>query len=104
MAISIYYDQHGRDYLSAADLSRGTSQTISRPASLVIASVPYNSAWIAAMIGNDTVTPPQADTRIWAFADSRITTYSGDHGTILGPWATSELTDTTDRHRRQAGP
>ncbi len=95
VAISIYYDQHGRDYLSAADLSRGTSQTISRPASLVIASMPYNSAWIAAMIGNDTVTPPQADTRIWAFADSRITTYSGDHGTILGPWATSELTDTT---------
>jgi hypothetical protein len=95
VAISIYYDQHGRDYLSAADLNRGTSQTISNPASPVIASMPYNDAWLAAMIGNTAVTPPPADTRIWAFAGSRITTYSGDHGTIMGPWATSEETDTT---------
>ena len=95
VAISIYYDQHGRDYLSAADLNRGTSQTVSNPASPLIASMPYNDAWIAAMIGNTAVTPPPTDTRIWAFAGSRITTYSGDHGTIMGPWATSEWTDTT---------
>jgi hypothetical protein len=42
VAISIYCDQHGRDYLSAADLNRGTSQTISNPASPLIASMPYN--------------------------------------------------------------
>jgi hypothetical protein len=57
--------------------------------------MPYNNAWIAAMIDNTAVTPPSADTRIWAFTGSRITTYSGDRGTILGPWATSEYTDTT---------
>jgi hypothetical protein len=92
--ISIYYDQHGRDYLSVT-VNAGISQTISTPASPVIASMPYNDAWIAAMIDNTAVTPPAADIRIWAFTDSRITTYSGDRGAILGPWATSEETDTT---------
>jgi hypothetical protein len=27
---------------------------------------------------------------------SKVTTYRGDHGTILGPWATSRWIDTTD--------
>jgi hypothetical protein len=95
VTISIYYDQHGRNYLGLTLLNRGTSQTITNPASPLIASMPYNNAWIAAMIDNTAVTPPPADTRIWAFTGTRITTYSGDRGTIMGPWATSEYTDTT---------
>ena len=95
VALSIYYDQHGRNYLGLTLLNRGTSQTITNPASPLIASMPYNNAWIAAMIDNTAVTPPLADTRIWAFTGSRITAYNGDRGTILGPWATSEYTDTT---------
>jgi hypothetical protein len=95
VAISIYYDQHGRNYLGLTLLNRGTSQTITNPASPLTASTPYNDAWIGAMTDNTAVTPPPADTRIWAFTGSRITTYSGDRGTIMGPWATSEYTDTT---------
>ena len=55
----------------------------------------YNSAEILAMINNSAVTPPQADIQLWNFTGSHVTTYTGDHGTILGPWATSEDTDTT---------
>ena len=94
VALSIYYDQHGRNYLGLTLLNRGTSQTITNPASPLIASMPYNNAWIAAMIDNTAVTPPLADTRIWAFTGSRITAYNGDRGTILGPWATSEYSPT----------
>jgi hypothetical protein len=42
------------------------------------------------------MTPPSADTQLWDFSSSHITTYSGDKGTILGPWATHEIVDTID--------
>jgi hypothetical protein len=48
------------------------------------------------------MTPPPADTQIWQFTGSKVTTYRGDHGSILGPWATSRWTDTTDG--THAGP
>ena len=54
----------------------------------------YNSAEILAMI-NGVVTPPLTDIQLWKFTGSHVTTYSGKHGTILGPWATSQYTDTT---------
>ena len=40
------------------------------------------------------MTSPSADTRLWDFSSSHVTTYSGDKGTTLGPWATSEIIDT----------
>jgi hypothetical protein len=41
------------------------------------------------------VTPsPQAGTRLWQFTNSHVTTYTGVHGTILGPWTTSKLIET----------
>ena len=73
MSLSIYYDQHGHDQLFAADATRGLSQTITRPASPVISRMPYNTAWLAAMTGNAKVTPPAADTRIWALSGSHVT-------------------------------
>ena len=42
------------------------------------------------------MTPPRADTQIWQFTGTQVTTYSGAHGSILGPWATTEAIDTTD--------
>ena len=42
---------------------------------------------------------PPADAQIWQFTDSKVTTYRGDRGTILGPWATSRWIDTTDGTR-----
>ena len=41
------------------------------------------------------VSPPPADTRLWQFTGSRLTTYRGDHGTVTGPWTTSKMITTT---------
>jgi hypothetical protein len=57
--------------------------------------MPLNSAEVLAMFNNGTVIPP-ADAQIWQFTGSKVTTYRGDHGSILGPWATSRWIDTTD--------
>ena len=39
--------------------------------------------------------PPSADTPLWRFTGSRLTTYSGVHGTLAGPWTTSKIIVTT---------
>ena len=59
-------------------------------------SAPLNSAVVTAMFDNSQMTPPPADTQIWQFTGNKVTTYGGGHGSILGPWATSQGTDTTD--------
>jgi hypothetical protein len=43
-----------------------------------------------------------ADTQIWQFTGSVVTTYRGVRGTILGPWATSRWVDTIDGTRAGA--
>ena len=48
------------------------------------------------MFDNSQMTPPPADTQLWQFTGNKVTTYGGGHGSILGPWATSQGTDTTD--------
>jgi hypothetical protein len=96
LSASIYYDQHGHDDLTVTDVTRHKSQTVKVNAPLNVAQMPYNSAEILAEIDNGTVTPPSADVLLWDFTDSHVTTYTGNHGTILGPWASREFTDTTD--------
>ena len=34
------------------------------------------------------------DTRLWAFRDTAVTSYSGYHGAILGPWNTIRIIGT----------
>lgn len=94
LTVSIYYDQHGHDYFTVTDTTRHTTQTVKVPA-VFYGTSGYNSTDITAMINNTAVTPPSADIQLWQFAASHVTTYSGDHGTILGQWATSQYTDTT---------
>ena len=94
LSVSIYYDQHGHDYFTVTDTTRHTTQTVEVTA-VFFGTSGYNSAEILAMINNSAVTPPPADIQLWKFTGSNVTTYAGDHGTILGPWATSEYTDTT---------
>lgn len=45
---------------------------------------------------NSAITPPPSDVRLWRFTGTRITTYSGQHGSPLGPWATGGRIDTAD--------
>ncbi len=40
------------------------------------------------------MTAPQSSTRLWALSGSKATTYTGVHGTLTGPWATTEIVDT----------
>ena len=93
LTVGIYYDQHGHDYFTVTDTTRHTTQTVTVNAVLYDTSG-YNTADIVAMINNSAVTPPPADIQLWTFTGSYVTTDGGDHGTILGPWATSQDTDT----------
>jgi hypothetical protein len=95
VTVSIFYDQKGHYSFTATDTTRGTTQTVTMAAPYA-GSMPLNSAQVLAMFNNSTVIPPPADAQIWQFTGSKVTTYRGDHGTILGPWATSRWIDTTD--------
>jgi len=93
LTVSIDYDQHGHDYFTVTDTTRHTTQTVKVPA-VFYGTSGYNATDITAMINNSAVTPPPTDIQLWQFASSHVTTYSGHHGTLLGPWATSQYTDT----------
>ena len=95
LAISVYYDRHSHLRFTATDLTTGASATATTDAALASSS-PYNRAGLFAEVNNRQVSTPPAGTRLWQFTSSRITTYSGQHGSTLVPWATSEQIDTTD--------
>ena len=90
LAISIYYDQHGHDFFTASD----TTQHITRTVRLTVGSVVYDYGFMVAP-GGWPQYPPQADTQLLEFTGSRVTTYTGAHGTILGPWTTWQYITTT---------
>jgi hypothetical protein len=95
LAVSIYYDRNGHYAFTVTDTTSRTSQTVTAAAPYA-AQMPLNSAEVLAMFDNSAMTPPPADTQIWQFTGSKVTTYRGGHGSILGPWATSRWIDTTD--------
>lgn len=95
LTASIFYDQHGHYSLTVTDTTQGAAQTVTVPAPYAD-SMALNSAEVLVSIDNAAVTPPPADIRLWNFTGTGMTTYSGAHGTILGPWASAEWIDTTD--------
>ena len=101
LRVSIFYDQNGHYSFTAADTTQGSTQTVSMAAPYA-ASMPLNSAEVLVMFSNSTVIPPPTDTQVWQFTDNLVTTYRGDHGTMIGPWATSRWVDTTDGTRTGA--
>ena len=90
ITISIYFNQHGTDIFTADDTTTGITATVSAD----VGSPIYTAAAVLGEVDNSKVTAPAADTRLWAFSSSHLTTYSGVRGTLLGPWATSEVVDT----------
>ena len=92
LVISIYYDQHGGDSLTAADITSGSTQTV--PVS--VGSQDYSAARVTATIDNSAVTAPPSDISLWNFTSSRATNYAGVRAGILGPWRAGELIDTMD--------
>jgi hypothetical protein len=92
LAISVYYDQRGHTFFTATDLTQNVTQTVVQYVGRLI----YSAARLWVQTGRiPPVSPPAADTRLWQFTGSRLTTYSGDHGTITGPWTTSKVITTT---------
>jgi hypothetical protein len=93
LAVSIYYDRQQYLYFTVSDLTQHTAQTAQMPTGKVV----YNRAFVGGFAAGR-YTPPQADTRLWKFADTRLTTYTGHHGTLIGPWATTPWIATTSDH------
>lgn len=93
LKLSITYDQRThRDRFAVTDTR--THQT----AAVTLATggkVNYTQASFDATIQNSKVRNPVHDIQLWAFSNSRLTNYSGHRYTILGPWTTLELIDTT---------
>jgi hypothetical protein len=96
LSASIFYDQAGHNKFTVTDVTTGKTQTIIKNASRAITAMPYTVAKVYVRAVNSAITTPAADTPMWAFTGSRVTTYTGSHGTILGPWASSQLIDTTN--------
>ncbi len=92
LAISIYYHQRGYIFFTVTDLTRPATQTVM----LYVGRLIYSVARLWVQTDRVlSVVSPAAGTRLWQFTGSRLTTYSGDHGTITGPWITSKMITTT---------
>ena len=93
LAVSIYYDRQQYLYFTVSDLTQHTTRTAEMPTGKVV----YNRAFLGGFVWG-AYTPPQADTRLWKFAGTRLTTYTGHHGTLTGPWDTTPWIGTTSDH------
>jgi hypothetical protein len=91
LQVSIYYDGHGHTTFTATDITQGVTRTHQ----LAVGNLAYTKAWLQAQADPD-VNPPASDTRLWHFTGSRLTTYTGVHGAIVGPWKTRKVIETTD--------
>ena len=96
VTVSIFYDQNGHYTFTVTDTTQGTTQTVTVAAPYA-GSMPLNSAGVLAMFDNGTMTPPPADTQIWQFTGSKVTTY---------PWRPRQHSwplghQPVDRHHRR---
>jgi len=53
----------------------------------------FTKAEIGTVLVNP-ASPPTADSRLWQFTNTAVTTTTGVHGTVTGPWTTSMVIDT----------
>ncbi len=96
LKLSIYYDRHGHTGYTVTDLN----QRVTRSARVTLSSTPlgplgYTMAWLYVRTDTSMTPPPARDTRLWQFTGSHLTTYSGVRGTMLGPWTTRKIIETS---------
>lgn len=90
--VSVYRNVKAhRDYLTATNLRTGRTQTVAVTTS---SKIVYRSASLTSTIINSQAEPPASDVRLWAPQNTKITNYSGTHGSVFGPWETLRLIDT----------
>ena len=88
---SVYYDRNGHTYFTAVDVTQGVTQTVK----VNTPNVVYNEVTLNGNAGGGPVPSPAADTRLWAVSGTRLTTYTGTRGTVIGPWQTSQEIQTS---------
>jgi len=83
-----------QDSFTVTDLRTRQSQTVRVTTS---AAVVYHHAFLGSLIARnaDVMPLPAARKLLWSFANTRVVTYGGVRGTLLGPWATFEEIDRT---------
>ncbi len=83
-----------QDSLPATDLRTGQSETVRVTTS---ATVVYHHAFVGSFIDRnaDVMPLPATSKQLWTFHNSRVVTYGGVRGTLLGPWTTFEEIDRT---------
>lgn len=79
----IFYDQHGHYIFTVTDTTQGATQKVTAKA-LSADSMRLNYTALTWMPDNNAITTPASDVRLWKFTGIRITTYSGQHGSLLG--------------------
>jgi hypothetical protein len=92
ITLSIYYDrQTQKVFITAVNLNNGHKATVA----LGVKSWVFTRARLTAG-GPDWTTWNFAskDTRLWAFTDTTLTSYSGYRGAIFGPWNTTRIIGT----------
>jgi hypothetical protein len=91
--LSIYYDRQGHTQFTATDITQG----ITRTAQVTVGNLVYTKAFVVGLAyGPELLSPPPKDIELWHFTASHVTSYTGVHGTLLGPWQTDKVIDTTN--------
>ncbi len=91
--VSVYREVKAhRDRFTATNLATGRTQTVVVNTSSAIV---YRHAQLSSTIDNGKVVTPANDVRLWAPQNTIVTSYSGNRGSVFGPWETSKLIDTT---------
>jgi hypothetical protein len=83
-----------QDSFTATNLRTGRSQTVRVTTS---AAVIYQHAFVGSFINRnaDVMPLPATSKRLWTFRNSRVLTYGGVRGTLVGPWTTVKEIDRT---------
>ena len=91
--LDLYYNRSGGGVAATAtDITTNKTQVVNIGEGK---NAVFNDAEVAGVLKNP-ASSPTADSRLWQFTDTAVTTYSGVHGTMTGPWTTSEVVDTTN--------
>jgi hypothetical protein len=89
--IDLYYNKTGGGMtITAEDLTSKVTKavTISEGTTAV-----FNGAEVGVVLPKPS-SPPTGDLRLWQFTNTGITTNTGVHGTVTGPWTTSKVIET----------
>ena len=96
LRISVYREVTAlKDQYTVTDTTMGVTRQVT--VSTATLGVKYHYAELGSVINNGGIASrPVLTTRLWVFKDCNVTTYTGVHGAILGPWPTYRLWDTSD--------